>query len=240
MSQEKQDKKIKTGKTKRKEIIEENKLTIPLYNLKGEEKGKIELPKEIFDAPVNKGLIAQYVRVYLANQRKGTVSTKTRSEVSGSTRKIYRQKGTGRARHGDIKAPIFVGGGIAFGPKQRDYSLKINKKQKRKVFLGALTLKQKEKSIIGLDDEFLKIKLKTKLFYEFLKKLKLEKEKILLIFSKKEKNNLLLAARNLSNVELSAINLLNSYQILKNKFILITNEALTVLKNHFLIKNEIK
>ena len=107
-------------------------LTIPVYGLDGKEKGAAELPKEIFTVEASPKLLAQYVRVYLVNRRQGTASTKTRGEVSGSTRKIYKQKGTGKARHGDIKAPIFTGGGVVGGPKPQDYSLKLNKKQTKK------------------------------------------------------------------------------------------------------------
>ena len=124
-------------------------LTVPVYDIKGKEKGTLILPKEAFAVSVKPQLLAQAVRVYQFNRRQGTASTKTRGEVTGSTRKIYRQKGTGRARHGDIKAPIFVGGGIVGGPKPKDYSLGINKKQKTKAFFGALTLKLKEKNILG-------------------------------------------------------------------------------------------
>src|SRR3989338_9847754 len=107
------------------------------------------MPKEIFAVEASPRLLAQYVRVYLANRRQGTASAKTRAEVKGSTRKIYKQKGTGKARHGDIKAPIFIGGGVVGGPIPRDFSLKFNKKQKRKVLFYALTLKLKQKDIFG-------------------------------------------------------------------------------------------
>src|SRR3989338_4919632 len=125
-------------------------LTIPVYDLNGKEKGTVELAKEIFAVEASPKLLAQYVRVYLANRRQGTASTKTRGEITGSTRKIYKQKGTGRDRHGDIKAPIFVGGGTVGGPKPRDYSLKFNKKQTKKALFYSLSLKFKEQGIFGL------------------------------------------------------------------------------------------
>src|SRR3990167_4404213 len=101
-----------------KKIEKKSKLSLSIYNIEGKEQKTVELPKEIFSVAVNPSLLAQSVRVFLVNQRQGNVSVKTRGEVIGSTRKIYRQKGTGKARHGAIKAPIFVGGGIAHGPKQ--------------------------------------------------------------------------------------------------------------------------
>src|SRR3989344_5158891 len=175
-------------------------LTVPVYEISGKEKGSLSLPKEAFSVDVNKALLAQAVRVYQSNQRQGTASTKTRGEVVGSTRKIYRQKGTGRARHGDIKAPIFVGGGIVGGPKPKDFSLKINKKQKTKAFFSALTLKLKENNIMGIVDEALKIKPKTKIVADFLEALKFSGKKITFVLPKLEKNNFVLASRNLSKV----------------------------------------
>lgn len=213
--------------------IKKNNLSLAVFNIKGEQQDNLSLPKEIFDVKVNPRLIAQYIRVYLANQRQGTASTKTRGEVTGSTRKIYRQKGTGRARHGDIKAPIFVGGGIVHGPKPRDYSLKINKKQKLQALYSALTQKNKENNIIALSDEFIKIKPKTKIFAEFLQKLNLHKQKILLVLPKTGKNNLTLAVRNIPNLRIIGATVINPYEILRNQKILMTEEALATIKKHF-------
>src|SRR3990170_8751536 len=126
-----------------KQNSKEKKLQAILFNIDGESVGKISLPPEIFAYKVGPKLLAQAVYIHLANQRAGTRSTKTRSQVTGSTRKIYRQKGTGRARHGDITAPIFVGGGIVGGPKPRDYSANMNKKQKRKALFISLSEKAK-------------------------------------------------------------------------------------------------
>ena len=114
-------------------------VSAPLFDLAGKSTGTVSLPGELFNIPNSPQLLAQYVRVYLANQRQGTASTKTRSEVTGSTRKIYKQKGTGRARHGANKAPIFVGGGIAFGPRPQDHTLSLTKKQRTKALLMTLS-----------------------------------------------------------------------------------------------------
>src|SRR3989338_2978575 len=115
--------------------------------IKGNKEGTISLSKELFAVKESPTLLSQAVRVFLANQRQGTKSTKTRSMVAGSTRKIYKQKGTGRARHGDIKAPIFIGGGTAHGPHPRDFSLSLSKKMKRKALAMALTSRLQENAI---------------------------------------------------------------------------------------------
>jgi len=192
-------------------------------------KEEVTLAKSLFDVVVNPKTLALYIRVYLANNRQGTASTKTRGEVSGSTRKIYRQKGTGRARHGDIKAPIFVGGGITFGPKPRDYSLKINKKQKKQVFLGALTYQFKNKGVLVFDDSFLTIKPKTKELFDFFVKNNLASEKKLIVLPKMERNNLVLAGRNITNLEFTSLESLNAYQILSTKKLIFLEEALKSL-----------
>ena len=217
---EKSTKKEKTVKTTKK-----LELTLTKYYLNGE-KEEFLAEKKIFSVPVNPKTLALYVRVYLANQRQGTASTKTRAEVSGSTRKIYRQKGTGRARHGDIKAPIFVGGGVTFGPKMRDYSLKLNKKQKRLAFLGALTYQFKNQGILVFDDEFLKIKPKTKKFFSFLEKNDLVEGKKLIVLPKMEKNSLVLAARNISKLDFVSYENLNAYQVLSYQKIIFLETAL--------------
>jgi large subunit ribosomal protein L4 len=215
-------------------VLKKSNLSLTIYDVEGKEKKEVELPKEIFKVEVNPKLLAQYVRVYLANQRAGTASTKTRGEVVGSTRKIYRQKGTGRARHGDIRAPIFVGGGITFGPKPRDFSLKFNKKQKIKTLFGALSLKFKEKKILGLDDKALTIKPKTKNIVNFFNQLKISGQKNLLILPKMEKNNLVLASRNIPRTMFTEAKLLNAYLVLNQTNLIFIEEALTVFKNHFL------
>jgi len=222
---------------KPKQIKKDTSPTIPVYGLDGKEEKKIIFPKEIFLSKTNSSVLAQYIRVYLTNQRQGTASAKTRGQVSGSTRKIYRQKGTGRARHGDIKAPIFIGGGVVGGPKPKEYSLKINKKQAKKALFCALSLKLQEKAIIGLIDKFLNIRPKTKAVVEFLKKTDLADKKILLILPKMEKNNLMLAARNLPNIELVGATSINPYTLLKNQKILLLENSLSIITNHFL-KNE--
>lgn len=225
------DKVIKEKKTIKKSSVD---LMIPVYDIKGKEISQIELPKEIFNYKVNKSLIIQALRVYQFNQRQGTSSTKTRGEVIGSTRKIYRQKGTGRARHGSIKAPIFVGGGVAGGPKPRKYSLKINKKQKRKAIFSGLTFMFKNKKIIGLDKKTLEIDSKTKYITQFLKTLSLLNKKIVFVLPKMEKNNFVLAARNIQGVNMIDVRSLNIFQILNCEKLIFFENSIEIIKNHFL------
>jgi len=215
-----------------------NPVKANVYDIKGKVVDKITLPKEIFVVSKSEKLVAQAVRIYLANQRQGTASTKTRGEVSGSGIKIWRQKGTGRARHGDRYAPIFVGGGVAHGPKPKDFSLKLSKKMRRKALFTALSSKLKEKQILiirGLE----KIKPKTKEIIRIIEDLKLKTKngklriKTLLVMPKRLKN-VILAGRNLENLSLCQAKLLNPYQVLSVEKLVLMEEAISVLKETFL------
>ena len=206
-------------------------LSLSIYGIDGKEQRTVELPKEVFAVKVKPGLLAQAVRVYLVNQRQGNVKVKTRSEVIGSTRKIYRQKGTGKARHGAIKAPIFVGGGVAHGPKQKDYNLKFNKKERKLALYGVLSSKLKENKIFGLDEKALTMKPKTKAVVNFLKELKLFGKNNLMILKKMETNNLVLAMRNIPNITFVDVNSLNTYMVLKSSSLIFVENALEVFKN---------
>ncbi len=226
------------------EIIKKTsgKLQTYLYDLQGSVAGKIMLPPEIFAVSASPALFAQTVRVYLANQRSGTHATKTRNQVIGSTRKIYRQKGTGRARHGDIKAPIFIGGGIAHGPHPRDYSLSLPQKMKRKALFGALTDKLVNnclKVVAGLET----LPVKTKEIFSVLQKLNLtgpkeKKEAVVMLVTPQKMENLYLAGRNLSCLTVRQANLLNTYEILKHKYLLLTKETIGELAKLFVNKEE--
>ncbi len=203
------------------------KLTYSIYNTEG--KVTSEATVEVSDVSKHQQLIAQTVRVFLANQRQGTAKTKTRGEVEGSTRKIYRQKGTGRARHGDIKAPIFVGGGIIFGPRPRDFSLKLNKKMKKKAFFVSVVdklLHQKLLVVEGLN----KLPAKTKEFFKLWQKIfaqSLVKEKILLINNKSQ--NVILGVRNLPFVTPAFVANVNTYQVLTHSTIVLEDKAVDPL-----------
>ncbi len=214
-----------------KKIEKKSNLSLSIYDIEGKELKTVELPKEVFAVTKNNSLLAQAVRVYLVNQRQGNVKVKTRSEVIGSTRKIYRQKGTGKARHGAIKAPIFVGGGVAHGPKQKDYNLKFNKKEKKIALYGALSIKLKEKKVFGLDEKALVMKPKTKTVVNFLKKLELIGKNNLMILKKMETNNLVLAMRNISNLTFTDVNSLNPYLVLKSSSLIFVENSLEVFKD---------
>lgn len=218
-------------------------LTSDVYNLKGNVVGKVALPAEIFSAEVKPELIAAAVRVYQANLRSGTHDTKTRSEVIGSTRKIYRQKGTGRARHGAITAPIFIGGGVAHGPHPRDYSLNLPQKMKRLALFGVLTGKLQDGSIKivrGLE----KIDLKTKNMNEALVNLKLannnNKRKNVLLVTSGDFENVRLAGRNIEYLTIENAKLIYALEILSHKNLLLMEEAVPVLAGHFISKNKHK
>jgi len=234
-------KKTATIETQKKFKIQRQRssgLTVDVYSISGKVVSKLSLPKEIFGVRVNERLIAQAVRVYLANQRKGTASTKTRGEVRGSTRKIWRQKGTGRARHGSRKAPIFVGGGIAFGPKPRDYSLKLPKKMKKAALFSALSLKKNNgeiKVLSGIE----KIKPKTKNMGLLIKKLGFnDKKRSLLLVTPDKQNsgfeNVYRAARNIEGLKILKADLLNTYDVLDNKGVLLMKDAVLAIGKHFL------
>jgi len=218
-------------------------LKIDLYTTSGRKSGKINLPKEIFGAPINKQLMAQVVRVYLSNQRQSTAKTKTRAEIKGSRIKIWRQKGTGRARHGDRYAPIFVGGGRAHGPTgEENYKLKMSKKMKQKALFSALTNKLKDKGIIAIKG-LAKIEPKTKKMAELIAKLPLKKKekkarlKILLILPE-ILENVIRAGRNLAGLDLSQASQLNTYQVLGHDQLVLMEESIEKLKETFLKKKK--
>lgn len=217
-----------------KKILTEKRssLEVKIYNIEGQEIDKTMLPKEIFEVKASPALLAQYVRVYLANQRQGTQSVKTRGEVIGSTRKIYRQKGTGRARHGSRKAPIFVGGGSAHAPKPRDYSLKMNKKQKIKALYGALSQRAQEEKITIVEG-LLDIAAKTKHMSKILKNLSLDqKKRLLLISPQKNHVSLYQAVRNIAYVDCVDVESLNAYTILRCSHLIFAKEALVKLQEN--------
>jgi len=204
---------------------------VNVYNTKGETTGKVSLPKEVFGAKINEQLMAQAVRVYLVNQRKARAKTKTRGEIVGSGRKIYRQKGTGRARHGDRYAPIFVGGGIAHGPRGEVKRLKMPKKMKRLALFSALTSKLKAKNVIVMEG-LEKIKPKTKEMAKIMQNLKC-KGKISLVLPKPIEN-VMRAARNIANLKLIQANLLNTYEVLNGGKLIFARDSIKKLKETFL------
>lgn len=220
--------------------VAEKSMSLPVVGLKGEKKGTIAVSKEVFGAKVNEKLMAQAVRVYLVNQRQGTVSTKTRGEVKGSTRKIYRQKGTGRARHGSIKAPIFVGGGIAFGPRPRTFELSMPTQMRRKALFSALSSKFADQKITVLDIAGLIGKTKEinnlLIALSFLNKKK-DADKVLFVLGKDEKTKQ--AVRNVEGLEALPASSINTYMVLNSKNIIFAKDALEIINETF-FKGEAK
>ncbi|MFC1790123.1 50S ribosomal protein L4 [Patescibacteria group bacterium] len=207
------------------------------FDLEGKKKNQITLAEKIFQVKNNPKLIAQAVRVYLNNRRRAKAKTKTRGEVSGSGIKIYRQKGTGRARHGDRYAPIFVGGGVAHGPTGGEsFSLKMSRKMKRQALFVALSAKFLEKKITiieGLD----KIAPKTKKMVMALKKNSVAEKKVLLVLPKKI-TNIARAAKNIKGLQMVEANCLNTYQVLKAERLIFLPEAIGRLEQVFLKKKK--
>ncbi|HVF69026.1 MAG TPA: 50S ribosomal protein L4 [Xanthomonadales bacterium] len=211
-------------------------LSISVYDLAGKVTGKVSLSSVIFGEPVNKKLLAQAVRVYQANKRQGNASTKTRGEVDGSTRKIYRQKGTGNARHGSIRAPIFVKGGIVHGPRPRDFNLELPKKMRRKALFSALSGKFADGEIKVLSG-FEKIDAKTKSFAAVLKNLTLESKKNqLLLVTPDNFESVKRGSKNIQGVSNTSANRLNALEVLRNKNLLIAKESLAEMEKLFLSK----
>lgn len=221
--------KSKVEKTKAKKTIvrrpKVEALTVPVYTLENKKSGKLELPKELFGMKVNKPLLAQVVRVYLNNLKAHYSSTKTRSEVAGSTRKIQVQKGTGHARHGSIRAPIFVGGGMALGPKFRKVTLDLPKKMKRAALQSALSSKFAEGEVFGIKD-LEGASGKTKQMATLLKNL--GKKDTLLVFEGKN-DKLARATRNLRSIKILPTEQLNAFEAMAHQTLLLTKEAVEKL-----------
>ena len=186
--------------------------------------GTLELPEEVFGKPLNRHLLWHYVRVYLAHQRQGNAATKTRAEVSGAGRKLWKQKGTGRARIGSIRSPLWRHGGTVHGPQPRDYELKINRKEKQEALRLALSHKLRQEHCWVLETMALDAP-KTKDLAGKLKKLGLG-AKVLLVDGK-DNANLKLAARNIPAVQCEYLDSLNAYAVLKSGAVLFSRDAIT-------------
>ncbi|KGL47915.1 50S ribosomal protein L4 [Porphyromonas cangingivalis] len=203
-------------------------MEVNVLNISGAETGrKIQLPETIFGIEPNDHAIYLDVKQYRANLRQGTHSTKGRSQISGSTRKLFRQKGTGGARRGDIKSPLMHGGGTVFGPQPRSYAEKVNKKVKRLARLSALSYKAKNNEIIVVED-FSFAAPKTKEFAQVLNNLKVADKRSLFALNNADKS-VYLSARNIQGVSMMQVDLLNTYKIVESKYLVITESALARL-----------
>src|SRR3990172_1102026 len=210
-------------------------MQVDVVNMSGQKVSSLTLPGEIFDRKVSPSLMAQAVRVYTEHLHRGTRKTKHRGEVARTTAKVWRQKGTGRARHGSRKAPIFVGGGIAHGPRGvTAASLKLTKKMRRLALFGALTDKVSERAMIAVND-LTRLLPKTREAYTFLQKVGVEMptKRVLLVVDKPYEN-VGLAVRNLANVSLAQARQLDFYQVLMAWKVMMTPASVEVLKETFL------
>ena len=199
---------------------------VSVYNIEGKEVGTIDLNDAVFGVEVNEHLVHMAVVSQLANKRQGTQKAKTRSEVSGGGRKPWRQKGTGHARQGSIRAPQWTGGGMVFAPKPRDYSVKMNKKEKQLAMKSVLSEKVNENKFIVLEELALP-EIKTKRIKAVLDNLKVEKA---LIVTKEKDDVVVKSANNLPTVKTAALNNINVYDILKYDTIVVTKEAVATIE----------
>ncbi|NDV57470.1 50S ribosomal protein L4 [Bacteroides sp. 519] len=205
-------------------------MEVNVYNIKGEDTGrKITLNESIFGIEPNDHAIYLDVKQFMANQRQGTHKSKERSEISGSTRKLGRQKGGGGARRGDINSPVLVGGGRVFGPKPRDYSFKLNKKVKALARKSALAYKAKDNAIVVVEDFNFEAP-RTKEFISMAKNLKVSDKKLLVILSESNKN-VYLSARNLKSASVQTVSGLNTYRVLDAGVLVLTESALSAIDN---------
>ena len=195
--------------------------TVNVYNMKGEVTGNINLKDEIFNVEINEHLLHKAVKSILANKRQGTSKTKTRSEVRGGGKKPWRQKGTGHARQGTIRAPQWKGGGMVFALTPRDYVVELNKKEKKLALKSALTNAVVENNFYVVDEIALK-EIKTKESQNMLNSLKLDKAFVVL---DKNDQNVILSARNIDGVKTSGVNEINVYDIMKYGKVLVTKDA---------------
>ena len=201
--------------------------TVAVYNMEGAKTGSMEVSEAIFAAEVNKAVLHQVVVNYLANQRQGTQSTKTRTEVRGAGIKPWRQKGTGRARQGSIRAPQWTGGGVALGPKPRDYRYSVNKKVKKIALKSALSAKYEAYEIFVIED--LKMdEIKTATIAKMLKGLEISSKALIVTAECDE--NIYKSARNIKGVTPTYVGTLNTYEVLKHDKLILSKEAVAKLE----------
>ena len=200
--------------------------SVSVYNMEGNEVGTIELSDAVFGVDVNEHLVHMAVVAQLANKRQGTQKAKTRSEVSGGGRKPWRQKGTGHARQGSTRAPQWTGGGVVFAPVPRDYTIRLNKKEKRLALKSALTSRLQENKLIVVDE--LKFdEIKTKNFVNVMNNLKADKALVVL---NENDANVVMSARNIPTVKTALTNTINVYDILKYNTLILTKDAVATIE----------
>ncbi|MBD5186367.1 MAG: 50S ribosomal protein L4 [Bacteroides sp.] len=203
-------------------------MELAVYNIKGEDTGrKVELNDAVFAVEASEHAVYLDVKQYLANQRQGTHKSKERSEVSGSTRKLHKQKGGGGSRIGDINSPVLVGGGRVFGPRPRDYRFKLNKKVKQLARKSALTYKVQDNELKVVENFTFEAP-KTKDFVKFAKNLEAEGKKVLLVLKDADKN-VYLSARNVPNARVISAKDLNTYALMNSNAVIVTEDSIDVI-----------
>ena len=199
---------------------------VTVYNMEGNEVGTMELNDAVFGVEINEHLVHLAVVRQLANNRQGTQKAKTRSEVSGGGRKPWRQKGTGHARQGSIRAPQWTGGGVVFAPVPRDYEVKMNKKERRAALKSALTSKVQENKLVVVDSLAL-AEAKTKEMQKVLTNLKADKA---LVVTADDDQKVVLSARNIADVQTATVNTINVYDVMKHNTVVVTKDAVTSIE----------
>ena len=199
---------------------------VTVYNMEGNEVGTMELNDAVFGVEINEHLVHLAVVRQLANNRQGTQKAKTRSEVSGGGRKPWRQKGTGHARQGSIRAPQWTGGGVVFAPVPRDYEVKMNKKERRAALKSALTSKVQENKLVVVDSLAL-AEAKTKEMQKVLTNLKADKA---LVVTAGDDQNVVLSARNIADVQTATVSTINVYDVMNHKTVVVTKDAVASIE----------
>ena len=199
---------------------------VTVYNMEGNEVGTMELNDAVFGVEINEHLVHLAVVRQLANNRQGTQKAKTRSEVSGGGRKPWRQKGTGHARQGSIRAPQWTGGGVVFAPVPRDYEVKMNKKERRAALKSALTSKVQENKLVVVDSLAL-AEAKTKEMQKVLTNLKADKA---LVVTADDGQKVVLSARNIADVQTATVNTINVYDVMKHNTVVVTKDAVASIE----------
>ena len=202
---------------------------VSVFNMEGNEVGTMELSDAVFGVEINENLVHQAVVLRLANERQGTQKARTRSEVSGGGKKPWRQNGTGHARQGSTRAPQWKGGGVVFAPVPRDYSFKMNKKEKRAALKSALTAKVQEQKIVVLDELKLDA-IKTKDFKRVMDNLKVENA---LVVTAEQDQNVVMSAKNIPHVATSVASNINVYDVMKHKNLVVTKAAVASIEEVF-------
>ncbi len=203
------------------------KIAAEVFDIAGKKQEKLALPKEIFGQKPNEKLLAQAIRVYLANLSSHKASTKTRSQVRGGGRKPWRQKGTGRARAGSIRSPLWVGGGVAFGPKPKNIKLNLSKKMKKQALVVALSTKNADGQVKVIAN-FEKLPPKTKLAQSFLDKIAVHGKTLIILEDRQP--NVKLATRNIPDVSVDLVTNLNAYEVLAHDNLLFSKQAIQKIK----------